>query len=129
MCQKNIDWTERDEDLLAKLKFVVENELQPLSRPIRITKTRLGYATGALHIFRKRIEYLPKCKNYLTQAIETRDDYRKRKLIWAAIYLNNNNEPIVMWKLMKVAGIPDRMWEQYWNLFEKYQQNIETYDM
>jgi len=127
--KEKIDWTKRDEALFAKLKFVVETELQSLKRPTRITKTRLGYSTGALNILRKGIDYFPKSKEYLAQSIETRDVYRKRKLIWGANCLINNNEPIVMWKLMKVAGIPDKMWKQYWDFFQKEQRNSYIYPL
>jgi hypothetical protein len=122
------DWTERDEALLAKLRDIVETELQAFKRPSRITKTRLAYSSESMHIFRKRIDYLPKSKEYLAQTIETRDAYRKRKLAWGANYLIDNNEPIVMWKLMKVAGIPDKMWKQYWELFQKEQKKY-TYPL
>ena len=125
---EKIDWTERDEALLVKLKYIVETELQTLKRPTRITKTRLAYSSESMHIFRKRIDYLPKSKEYLAQTIETRDAYRKRKLAWGANYLIDNNEPIVMWKLMKVAGIPDKMWKQYWELFQKEQKKY-TYPL
>ena len=129
VCKRNVDWTERDEALLAKLKFVVENELQSQKRPTRITTARLGYSTGAINVFRKGIENLPKSEEYLAQAIETRDSYRKRKLIWGANLIINNNEPIVMWKLMKVAGIPDKMWEQYWEFFQKEQRQNYIYPL
>mgnify|MGYP003529619011 FL=1 len=111
------------------MKFVVENELQSQKRPTRITTARLGYSTGATNVFRKGIENLPKSEEYLAKAIETRDSYRKRKLIWGANLLINNNEPIVMWKLMKVAGIPDKMWEQYWVFFQKEQRQNYNYPL
>lgn len=120
--KEKIDWTDRDEALLAKLVIAVKSELQSNKRPSRITKSRLCSSTAAFDIFRKRIDCFPKSKEYLEQVIETRDSYRKRKLIWGANYLINNNEPIVMWKLMKVAGIPDKMWEQYWEFFQREQQ-------
>ena len=126
---EKIDWAERDEALLAKLKYIVETELHSPKRPTRISKTRLAYSSGAMHIFRKQIDHLPKSKEYLDQTIETRDAYRKRKLTWGANYLISNNEPIVMWKLMKVAGIPDKMWEQYWEFFQKEQRNSFTYPL
>ena len=127
--KEKIDWTERDEALLVKLKYIVETELQSLKRPTRITKTRLAYSSESMPFIRKKIDYLPESKEYLAQTIETRDAYRKRKLAWGANYLIDNNESIVMWKLMKVAGIPDKMWEQYWEYFQNEQQNTYAYPL
>ena len=126
---KNIDWAEKDEEVLSKLICIVETELQANKRPTRITKTRLAYSSEPALVITEKIDNLPKTREYIAQTIETRDAYRKRKLAWGANYLINNNEPIVMWKLMKLAGIPDRMWGQYWTFFQKELQHTYTYPL
>jgi|GEM_PF-1079254 len=117
------DWDMKDATLFAQLKILAEAEIRSQQRPIRITKTRLGQSTRSLNTIYRRCELIPKSKRYLDRVVETRDEYRKRKLMWTATEITNRDEPIIMWKLMKSAGIPDRMWPEYWEFFQKCREN------
>ena len=52
---------------------------------------------------------------FLERYVEDREAYRNRKISWAISELTKNAEPIRKWHVMKMAGIPDKMWDECWN--------------
>lgn len=103
---KDINWSKRDEELLPKVKKIIE-EMQE-GKPERILWTTIGGKLGNCGIFIKSKEKLPLTKEYIEQQIETLQKFHIRKILWAIDELERENKSITKWKLLEKAGVKYR---------------------
>ena len=78
------DWTGNDDDSLEKARAAVAYLKSLPGRPVWINR-RSAEKYGGLNNFYKNLKkgYLPKTQAYLDEALETDDEWRKRKIRWA----------------------------------------------
>ncbi|MEN6351256.1 MAG: TnsD family transposase [Syntrophomonas sp.] len=100
-----VDWQKRDEEVLNKVKKVVQVELRSSSKPRRITISRLGKETGLLALLERHLDKLPKTKSYLDATTEELDGFRIRRIKWASKVLDDSEEEVKPWKIAKLAGL------------------------
>lgn len=101
----SVDWSKRDVEIICELGNVVNKILSCTERPRRITLDLLGKEIGALYLLKNQISKIPKTKGFLDMHIESIDDFRKRKVIWAIQYIINNQLDLKVWRVRQIAGL------------------------
>lgn len=105
--QKNklkVDWTQRDEQYL-NLLMNKYNELMSLDNPINITVTSLAKPLGILVNIQKKIDKLPKTKNFLENVCESTREFQLRRCKTIIDKLIENDDEIKLWMVQRNAGI------------------------
>ena len=83
---KQRDWAQLDEKYLPRVREIVEGIYNADGKPDRVSITRVERLIGAPS---KQFQKLPKCTRYITQHLETQNEYRARQVTWAVhLFLN-----------------------------------------
>lgn len=114
-----IDWEEKDNKLSKEVLQTTKTLLHLSGKPVWITTRKIGNTLGCYGILEKHIQQLPKTQKSLECVTETREQYQFRRINWAISELEKNNEPIVMWRVMRLAGIRNEFWNEYWEKMKK----------
>jgi len=77
------DWKKRDEEILQKVRLIVEQSLREEGKPRRINIARIHEMLGVRCLFGKHLMKMPATKEYLTQALESTKAFRERSILWA----------------------------------------------
>nr|WP_278246163.1 TnsD family transposase [Ruminiclostridium cellobioparum] len=100
-----VNWSERDKNILKKVKQLVIETLNNDMKPKRITIGYIGKKLGQLSLLEKHLNKMPKTQKYLTDAVETTEQFKIRRIRWCANELRKKGEEIKEWKLIRMAGI------------------------
>lgn len=100
-----VDWSGRDDSLASRIPEAAELIKKQPGRPGRISVSALGQILGANSLLEKKLKKLPRTRDVLATIVETKEDFAIRRLQLAAKTLNERNEPIRAWRLMKIAGV------------------------
>lgn len=102
----NADWTQRDEDLLKKIEYMVGKIFEEEGRPKRVSIQEISKRLGKGHHFGySTIDKLPRVKTYLSGVIESLEDFQIRKLRWAHNFLMEQSSVISRHRLISTAGV------------------------
>jgi hypothetical protein len=113
---RRINWNDRDGEILMEVKAVVESMLNSCEKPERITVSKIGKKIGRLSLLEKHLDRLPLTKSYVDKSVESIDEFRKRRILWAIKTLKREGEEVRAWKVIKKAGIrEDGTLEEYIN--------------
>lgn len=97
-----VDWTERDEIILKKVKVAVDNILNKSGKPVKISYLSIMKESGlSKQINNKK---LIKTTAYINEVKETDIDYWKRKILWAIKELQNEEIPLTLYKIQIKSG-------------------------
>lgn len=116
---KRVDWDKRDIEILE----VVTNEYKDLiskEKPIRITKSIIGKELGILPILEKKLDKLPKTKEYLDNIIEDVEAFQLRRSMLIIDKKLENKDSIRLWELQRLTGIRNEA-------FNKLAPKLENY--
>lgn len=102
---QRINWENRDIQLCKEIKGEVSKILSGEGKPQRITVSLLGKRLGILSLLEKKISKLPQTNKYLSFIVESVEDYQKRRIYWAVKMLISKNNPLVVWRVKRMAGI------------------------
>jgi hypothetical protein len=83
-------------------------QLRTVTPPQQITRLALERALGQRGWLEKRLQKLPLCVALLAQVTESVEDFQGRRVIWAAEELLKQELPIQVWRLRRLAGLPDQ---------------------
>lgn len=100
-----VDWNKRDEEILARVKTVVEKMLNTDEKPERITVSLIGNKIGIKALLEKHLDKLPKTKEYINSVKESVKDFQLRRIKWAVQELKSEGEELKLWKVLRKAGI------------------------
>lgn len=100
-----VNWSQRDTDILKKVRQVVQETLVSIEKPERITVGYVGKKIRQLALLEKHLDKMPKTKEYLRTSIETVEQFQIRQIKWCADQLRKNGDEIKEWKLVRMAGI------------------------
>ncbi|MGM9979357.1 MAG: TnsD family Tn7-like transposition protein, partial [Clostridium sp.] len=101
-----VNWEERDNNLLLKVKEIIENwNANEEVRPIQITKTRIASKTLRPHLILKNSDKLQKTLNYISTVVESDETFRFRRIDWAIAKLSEEGEVLSEWKVLRKAAI------------------------
>ena len=76
--------------------------------PQQITRLGLERALGQCGWLEKRLHKLPQCASVLAQLTEPVEDFQCRRVAWAAEELLMQVLPVQVWRLRRLAGLPDQ---------------------
>lgn len=100
-----IDWKARDTEVLQQIKTTIAEMLDSDKRPERISISRIGKKIGSLALIEKHLIRMPEAQVYMNSHVETLEQFRIRRIKWAAKELNSAGEELKEWKIIRKAGI------------------------
>ena len=101
----SFDWGEKDRICVEKIKCLQRQWIAEKGKPQRITYTRFFHA---LEIIRPNLKKMPKSAELLQRYVESDRQWDVRRLRWAINEITKNGEALVVWKVVRKAGICDR---------------------
>lgn len=114
--KRRIDWAARDEEYLKKTKNVIPIILHESEIPRRISVYAIfNYAGIDKKIIYINRDKLPKTVDFLEKNIETKDDWRRRKIIWAIEKLKELEKPLSITAVSNVCRISYKMINKHRN--------------
>lgn len=99
-----VDWAQRDEELCG---LIAEKTVELLKRKplVRVTKSKLGAELNISSLLDKKIELLPMTKQFINQAVESADVYRKRRIDSVISEAYKEGIRLKPWEVQRQAGI------------------------
>ena len=104
-CESKLDWGVRDKKLQIAIIDAAERITKRPGRPARITTSSIGKAIGNMGLLQKRIGHLPLSREALRKVVEDKERFAVRRIRFVAEILKERKEPLVVWKLIRLAGI------------------------
>jgi hypothetical protein len=106
-CKPRLDWPSIDATTAQTLEREAAR-LRTLDRPQQITRLALECALGQRGWLEKRLHKLPWCVAVLSEETESVEEFQCRRAMWAAAELQKQYLPIQVWRLRRLAGLPDQ---------------------
>jgi len=100
-----INWVKRDWSLGAKVVTVAKSIRSRVDKPVRVTVSSVGKATGFLFLLQNKLDKLPLTRQQLHKICEDRDKFDLRRVKMAAEKLKSNNVPLEVWKIARAANL------------------------
>lgn len=97
------DWEDMDRQMLPLVKKAI-SELHG-SGEIRPQKISFCAVSKKLNIPNHRLYKLERCKKEIERHIESREQYRARKVIWAVNALQREEKPLVCWRICHITKL------------------------
>jgi len=106
----HFDWTACDVDTLETVRYSVEKFLETEGRPTWISRHAVITATGCHRLSnRKALSRMPRTAAYLDENLESDDDWRRRKIIWAIAALREQGiQPTLNRIAIKASISPEK---------------------
>lgn len=101
----NVDWENRDEEILLKVQELVYKLVNTDEIPKKININRIGKTLDIYDTLTKYKEKLPKTYEYLNNVIESREDYITRKIKWAIQKIDSEEDYLNVETVTKIAKI------------------------
>lgn len=101
------DWGSLDHQLSAALKAEAER-IKSLFPPVRASGLVLQCQFGRRGWLRPRLAKLPMTADALANELETVEQFRLRRVAWAANELRRKGLPLKPWRLRRLAGLPEK---------------------
>ena len=101
---ERVDWVKRDLEVLDRVKLAVDTMLK-VEKPQRVTISRIGKAIGLLALLEQHLDLIPMTGDYLGTVAESIEDFQIRRIRWAMGELDRRREPVVSWRVMRLAGL------------------------
>ena len=106
------DWKEKDEENLKKAMAGVAYLRSLPGRPIWINRRSVEKYGGMNNLYKNlALGYLPKTKAYLDENLETDEEWRKRKIRWAAQVLYDEGRNLLLPQIQIRASISHKMFD------------------
>ena len=101
---ERVDWLKRDLEVLDRVKLAVDAMLK-VEKPHRLTIGGIGKAIGLLALLEQHLDLIPMTGDYLGTVAESIEDFQIRRIRWAMGELDRRREPVVSWRVMRLAGL------------------------
>jgi Tn7-like transposition protein D/TniQ len=101
---ERVDWVNRDLEVLDRVKLAVAAMLKA-EKPQRLTISGIGKAIGLLALLEQHLDLMPMTGDYLATVMESIEDFQIRRIRWAMGELDRRREPLVSWRVMRLAGL------------------------
>ncbi|MBT3072197.1 TnsD family transposase [Rhodomicrobium sp. Az07] len=102
---KRLDWPTIDCHLAVELRDAAHRLIRE-TPPQRVSAAALERLLGRPGWIGKRTEKLPRTIEALGQVVETLEDFRLRRVFWAAAALEREGLPVQAWRIRRLAGLP-----------------------
>lgn len=120
------DWNKRDKLYATQIRSASDKIRKLPGKPVKITITKIGQQLGCGKLFLSKRHYLPLTTRELEKCVEDNHSFRIRRISWAIDELKKQEKPVVMWRVMKLAGVRDDLWREYWDLVISQSIRIEA---
>jgi hypothetical protein len=107
----NVDWEERDKEILKCVRQTVQKILGSDERPQRIS-LRLIKTRSGLKSFDLQLDKLPLVQKYIDSVIETPIDLHKRRIRWAINKLNEEGKVLTITNITAMTGVGNKYRKQ-----------------
>lgn len=115
----SVDWSRRDQQYVEQIK-VIHHQLLQEEKPTRITISKIGIRLGILANLERHIDKLPKTKQLLNKIRETTQEFQLRRCYIVIDTLIQNNEPVIMWQVQRIAAIKTHHFREIKPQLEQY---------
>jgi uncharacterized protein YkvS len=119
---KRVDWSKRDNEIFLLAKKAVKTIFEK-DPPVRVTISAVGKIIRFRALLEKHIKKLPKTAAFLASRTETVEAFQIRRITWAVTKLENANETIVPWKVVRLASLKKRTAELLYTHIEQIIKN------
>jgi Tn7-like transposition protein D/TniQ len=109
---RRVNWHSRDATLAKAVRESAQRLKRRSGRPVRVTKNRIGKDIDQKTMLEKYLDKLPRTKGALLNAAETRVQFAKRRLQWAADYFRLENKLPARSALMLRASFGSDIWDE-----------------
>lgn len=116
---KLVDWAKRDLQYVKQIKLL-HNQLLKEEKPIRITQSIIGKRLDILANLERHLDKLPRTRQLLQQITESVQDFQLRRCYKIIDELLQNNEPILLWQVQRVAAIKSHHFHKIKPILEHY---------
>ncbi|TGE32993.1 TnsD family Tn7-like transposition protein [Desulfosporosinus sp. Sb-LF] len=99
-----VDWKTRDIEILFQLKGA-NHELLSLSRPVRITSSRLAKSIGQRAVIQRHIDKLPRTADFLEKVSESVSEFQRRRIVGVTKEIFQRKGSVKKWEVIREAGI------------------------
>ncbi len=111
------DRSEKDLQGAKAIKAAADTLYNTSGKPVQVTKKKLLLQSGLGELPNRILAQMPKTSRVIVACAESNHQWRLRRIAWAIDQAVAQDEPIIMWKIMKQAGIRDRDWEELWQAY------------
>jgi len=102
----HFDWEARDTEILERVQEAVNILRNTKDRPIWITLHRIAVQIGFIQMkAKKSLSQMPKTAAFISENLETPEDWQKRKIVWAIRILRELGQPLTVCRIMDTAVI------------------------
>ena len=106
----HFDWEACDTESLERVQQAVYMLRNIAGKPIWITLHRISLQTGLNQIRNKKsLKRMPKTAAFLSENVESIEDWRKRKIMWAIRVLREREKTITLFKIGATAAIDNQL--------------------
>lgn len=111
VAREQINWEQRDQMFAQLVETTIQRLKASAGKPRRITRTYIIRETGQLRLIAPHLRRLPKTRELLVSAVETEEEYLKRRAAWAVDYLAQRSQAPTPTKLRQLIG-GRRVWSK-----------------
>lgn len=126
----SVDWSKRDQRYVQQIKMLYQQLLRE-EKPIRITASKIGKRLGILANLERKLDKLPKTKQLLNLITESTQEFQCRRCYKIIDDLLENNEPVILWKVQRIAAVKSHHFQEIKPLLERYiemKQEVRTHE-
>jgi hypothetical protein len=100
-----VNWKKRDAEYAVAVRAAATRLKNTHGRPVQVTKTAIGRATGAITLLQQKLHKMPLTDQVLASVVETQEQYAVRRVWWAAdLYCQEGVLPRE-WQLIMRANV------------------------
>ena len=102
---KRKEYDKLDEELLPKVKKIVDEIIGKEGRPERVSVTKIQ---RLMNLPQKQFKKLPKCRKYIESKTETQEEFYKRNVDWAVKEIERRGGIVTFSRVMKLTNMRKR---------------------
>lgn len=101
----SVDWKRRDAEYAVAVRAAAARLKEASGRPVRVTRTAIGKALGAITLLRQKLHKMPLTAQILASVAETREQYAVRRVWWAAEFYCQEGILPREWQIVMRANV------------------------
>ncbi|NRG44285.1 TniQ family protein [Bacillus sp. CRN 9] len=109
---RKVDWEKRDQEVLKNVHRSIKDIQNKTGRPKRITIKSIGDVIGERALLEQHLDKMPSTKMYIDTVCESEQEFRLRRIKHVVERMNEVEEEIVTWKVLKRAGIKKKFHDE-----------------
>jgi hypothetical protein len=107
-----VNWSARDAELARAVKAAANRLKKVPGKPIRITRSLIGKEIDRRSLLEKYLDKLPRTRRVLEKVVETRLQFAKRRIQWAAYSFHEESVRPSRSALLLRAALDFNIWQE-----------------